>query len=246
MSLAANSLRRGLIEARRQWIGRSSLGNHLPDFDVAWCQASHLPGWFGEHRARAMYAAMVARPPRTIVEIGSYLGKSTVFLAASGRRLGSLNRLVAIDPHTGDKDQLEALGAQSIPSLDMFLTHIRASGHEALIDAVVDTSLGAANAWPSDHSIDYLFVDGWHTFDAVVQDGRAWLPFLSNRGVVVFDDAGQAHIRSAVIELAIEKHFNLWGFAFGQAFGGSELEAPEPLATILRRSRTNWSRRLGA
>src|SRR5205085_783801 len=81
-----------------------------------WQVVDQIPGWLREPNAIAIYGAIRAEPPTAIVEIGSYLGRSTVFLALSMKSLNPSGRVVAIDPHTGDRQQLEALGADQLPS----------------------------------------------------------------------------------------------------------------------------------
>jgi hypothetical protein len=47
-----------------------------------------------------------------------------------------------------------------------------------------------------------LFIDGLHTREAVLEDARAWAPFLTSRACVVFDDfLPFAGVRAAVREL---------------------------------------------
>src|SRR3954465_3438814 len=159
---------------------------HRREFDAVWSTVEHVPGWFNEGNAAALYALMRSRPPSTIVEIGSYLGRSTVFFSMSLRDVNPNGRVVAIDPHTGDRQQLETLRAQQLPTLELFRRHCEAARVTDLVDARVAESLDAASTWT--HPIDLLYVDGWHSYEAVAADGEAWLPHLSPRAVVVFDD----------------------------------------------------------
>jgi MMP 1-O-methyltransferase len=242
--MMASVVREGAVTTRVAWVGRRALRAQEQQFQNAWSVSRSLPGWFKEARARAMFAAMIANPPKLIVEIGSYLGKSTVFLATAADNMGSLQRLVAIDPHTGDRSQLAALDAKAIPTFDLFSTHIEGNNLGHLVEPIVATSAEAAHAWAGD-PIDFVFIDGWHSFDAVMEDGRLWLPHLARKGRVVFDDSF-GEVREAVEQLASEGLFNLWGYAFGQAFGGDEPIPPEPLRQLLASTSLWWSRRLGA
>jgi predicted O-methyltransferase YrrM len=191
-----------------------------------------------------MYALMRSQPPGTVVEIGSYLGRSTVFFALALREVNPQGRVVAIDPHTGDRQQLEALSADRLPTFELFRQHCRAAGVEDLVEARVATSVEAAADWSG--PVDLLYVDGWHSYDAVVADGEAWLPHLSSQGVVVFDDyMTYDEVREGVHDLAARGLFQLWGSIFGQAIGGVSAEPPVLLRRALLLSRGGLRRALG-
>lgn len=205
------------------------------EFASIWEIVDRIPGWFREPNAIAIYAAVRAEPPRTIVEIGSYLGRSTVFFGLCMKNVNPRGRVVAIDPHTGDRQQLEALAIDHLPSFALFREHCRATGVEPWVDARCATSRDVAEGWSG--TIDLLYVDGWHSYQAVLDDGRAWLPHLSNHGVVFFDDyVTYSEVRSAVHQLATEGHFHLWGRIFGQAVGGAAPHPPDAVKRAIRAS----------
>ncbi len=63
--------------------------------------AKSVPGFLGENELRFLGELAVTVPASgTIVEIGSFKGKSTVMLGSLAGRYG-LGRVVAIDPHAG-------------------------------------------------------------------------------------------------------------------------------------------------
>jgi predicted O-methyltransferase YrrM len=215
------------------------------EFASVWRTVDWIPGWFNEGSAALLYSLMRDQPPTTVVEIGSYLGRSTVFFALSLRRLRPDGRVVAIDPHTGDRQQLEGLHADRLPSFELFQQHCRVAQVDDIVTAQVTTSTEAAAGWSG--PIDVLYVDGWHSYAAVVADGRAWLPHLSPDGVVVFDDfVAYDEVRAAVEQLAAEGLFHLWGAVFGQAIGGSRREPPPAVRRALLLSRGGIARSLRA
>ena len=257
MSNRGLSAGQGLLEAL-QLFGRSSRGlvrqarsryttdvlrwPHRDEFASIWRTVDWIPGWFNEGNAVALYGLISALRPTTVVEIGSYLGRSTVFFALATRQVNPRGRVVAIDPHTGDRQQLEGLSADRLPSFELFRQHCRAAGVEDIVDARVTTSLDAAEGWSE--SIDLLYVDGWHSYDAVIADGEAWLPHLSSGGVVVFDDyAAYDEVRQAVHDLADRGLYNFWGQVFGQAAGGAAAEPPPAARRALLLSRGGLRRR---
>src|SRR5207248_9994454 len=74
-----------------------------------WQIVDQIPGWLREPNAVAMYGAIRAHIPTVIVEIGSYLDRSKVFFGLCMKHLNTGGRVVAIDPHTGDRQLLEVL-----------------------------------------------------------------------------------------------------------------------------------------
>ena len=202
-------------------------------FAKAWEAAGPIPGWFGQANAVAQFLVLAEIQPRVIVEIGSFLGKSTVFYATSLEILGLDGTVTAIDPHTGDRQNLEALGISELPSFDMFRSHLLATGVTERVRALVATSHDASDGWTD--PIDFLFIDGWHSYEAVIEDGHDWIPHVTDNGVIVFDDATRyPDVRRAIDDLAADGTIHLYGDAFGQAFAGRQPTTPKSVATVLR------------
>jgi predicted O-methyltransferase YrrM len=207
-----------------------------PRFSEAWDVARLIPGWFEEVNAAAQFLVLAEVRPRSIVEIGSYLGKSTVFYAKALDVLGIEGTVTAIDPHTGGRQHLEALGVSELPTFDMFRSHLLAAGVRDKVHPVVATSHEAAEGWTE--PIDFLFIDGWHSYEAVLQDGQDWIPHLSDGGIVVFDDATKhSGLTRAINELDAGGIMTLYGTAFGQAYAGRRPPVPPSVRTVLKADR---------
>ncbi len=72
----------------------------MKTFDEAWAAVAEVQGWMTEGQARALFDAASACPPGgTIVEIGSFRGRSTIVLASACPPGASV---IAIDPHAGN------------------------------------------------------------------------------------------------------------------------------------------------
>src|SRR4051812_14791689 len=81
--------------------------------DDAWELVRAAPGFLTEREARMLILAAAATPaPGTILEIGSFKGKSTVGLAAVAQHYG-LGMVVAVDPHTAPSKTDPSLEGQS-------------------------------------------------------------------------------------------------------------------------------------
>jgi predicted O-methyltransferase YrrM len=69
-------------------------------FDAVWAAVADVDGWMTEGQGRALFdAARSCRPGGTIVEIGSFQGRSTIVLASAA---AEGVEVVAIDPHAGN------------------------------------------------------------------------------------------------------------------------------------------------
>ncbi len=118
-----------------------------------------------------------------IVEIGSWMGKSTIYLA-HGSAAGARVPVYAIDPHTGTANPEP--GA-TFSTLAAFQENIAHSGVADLVQPLVMTSADAAAIF--DQPVELLFVDGSHWYEDVLTDFVLWFPRLVEGGVIAFHDA---------------------------------------------------------
>lgn len=180
----ARALRQGLWTGADAYRERIILDAADPGFDGAWERASQIDGYTTRAELALLYHAVLVTPdPGIIVEIGSYLGRSTVVLASAVADSGR-GRVVAVDPHT------RALGIPDLPEHDTrleFLANMERAGVAEHIDLKHAYSVDAAAAWDGE-PIRVHFVDGWHSRDAVVEDVSHWAPYLAPQALVVFDD----------------------------------------------------------
>ncbi len=124
----------------------------------------------------------------TIVEIGSYEGKSTIALGGAGVTV------YAIDPHTGAQSGFET--ESKIDTWDAFLSNTKCF---TSIQPVRKLSVDAT-ADIGDKKIELMFVDGWHSEKAVDEDINSYLPFRAEHFTIVFDDWGDRGVSAGVIK----------------------------------------------
>ena len=155
----------------------------------------------------------------TMVEIGSYKGKSTVMLASVAARYGG-GPVVAIDPHEG----LSYLGVDvAAPYLsatfDEFLTNLRTAGVENQVEAQRMYSRDAAKNWT--RPIRLLWIDGDHSYKGCKEDFDLFSPFLADGAVVAFHDAlnsFEGPIRVFVEDVLRSERFGPCGFVHSIAW----------------------------
>jgi len=108
-----------------------------------------------------------------IVEIGSFKGKSTVWLAKALQLHGSKEKVLAVDPHINTR-------------YDAFLSNVSKLELSTWVEPVRNTSEQAAKNW--NQSIKLLFIDGSHRYEDVLLDLQLWVPWVKPGGVIIMDD----------------------------------------------------------
>jgi predicted O-methyltransferase YrrM len=131
------------------------------------------------------------------VEVGSWMGASTCFLAGGLKGPGA--KIFAVDNFQGlstcGEDaawynrHFERLGAKS--TLEIFQANFAALGFTPRAEPVVSDSLAAAQSLAAKRgTIDLIFIDGDHSYEACKADIVAWAPYVKRGGVMAFHDFG--------------------------------------------------------
>jgi predicted O-methyltransferase YrrM len=142
----------------------------------------------------ALYAAALDAPTGPLLEVGSYCGKSAVYLGAAARDRGTL--LYSIDHHGGSEEHQAGqeyfderlLDAKTglVDSLPFFKATIAAAGLENVVVGIVGRSEIISAEWKT--ALALVFIDGGHSEAAVRADYRGWAPHLGVGGMLVFHD----------------------------------------------------------
>ena len=129
-----------------------------------------------------------------IVEVGSYCGRSTVWLGAAARELGTV--VFAVDHHRGSEENQvgwewhdEALVDPATGRLDTlphFRRTIHGAGLEDVVVAVVGESPVVARHWTT--PIGFLFIDGGHGVEPARADFAGWTPHVAHGGFLAIHD----------------------------------------------------------
>ena len=128
------------------------------------------------------------------VEVGTYCGKSAVYLGAAARQTGHV--LFSIDHHHGS-EELQAGWAHHDPSIVDQVTGeidtlpwarqtVREAGLERDVVLVVGESVTVARDWPG--QVALLFIDGGHGEEVAWADYRSWGPKVAEGGIFAIHD----------------------------------------------------------
>lgn len=157
--------------------------------------AKQAKGFMPEREGLALFeAACQYGKLGPICEIGTYCGKSAVYLGAAARMAGSV--VVTVDHHRGS-EEIQPGWAHHDPtlvdprfgkmdSLPTFRQTIAAAGLEDEVIAVVGRSEQVARLWNT--PLGMLFIDGGHSDDPVTRDYEGWAPHVMAGGALVFHD----------------------------------------------------------
>ena len=128
------------------------------------------------------------------LEIGSYCGKSAVYLGAAVKENNQI--LYSIDHHKGSEEQqpgeeffdldlLDETG-KGINTLPFFLETLDKAGLRDNVVPIVSSSLEASEVWSE--PLAMVFIDGGHSDQAANDDYDVWHPHIIQGGLLAIHD----------------------------------------------------------
>lgn len=157
--------------------------------------ADKVKGFLAEDEGRALYdIALTAAKLGPCLEIGSFCGKSAVYIGAACREMGVT--LFTIDHHRGSEEQQpgqlyfdpEIYDEKSgeIDSFPLLRNTLKTAGLEDTVVPMVSRSTVAVRNWATPLSL--VFIDGGHSYETALTDYQNWSPHLLQGGFLVFHD----------------------------------------------------------
>lgn len=173
---------------------------HLPNE----AELEAIEGWLlVEEGRRLAFLAAIVPPELAIVELGSWKGKSSAWLA-TGSRSGRGAKVYAVDTFAGSPETPLEPGQSTLPAYELNLTRL---GLRDLVTPIVSTSAAAAKSWRL--PIGLLFIDALHAYDSVLEDYTLWHPFIPPGGWIAFHDYSSWEGPTRVVEEVL-KPSGLW------------------------------------
>lgn len=161
---------------------------------VALAATGFMPADEGDALYVAALDAGRRRPGEVFVEVGSYCGRSTVWVGAAARESSTV--LHAVDHHGGSEENqpgwewhdpsLVDPATGRINTLPHFERTIDAAGLGDCVVAQVGESAVIAASWTM--PIGFLFIDGGHGREVARADWQGWSPHVSVGGVLAIHD----------------------------------------------------------
>jgi MMP 1-O-methyltransferase len=186
------------------------------DLQLNKVKLSEIKGFLDESEADNLYRlALEASLKSPCLEIGSYCGKSAVFIGSACKENGSV--LFSIDHHTGSEEQQpgeayfdpDLLDKETgkIDTLRLFRKTIHEFDLENTIIPIIGRSEIIGRNWQTPLSL--VFIDGSHAYNSVLIDYETWPKHLIPGGYLIFHDifpdpsmGGQAPFQVYQIALA--------------------------------------------
>ena len=159
----------------------------------------NIPGWFD---FEDVYRAAADFLPQggTVVEVGSWCGKSTCFLGELLRESGKDVRFYAVDSWV-NWEFMDHVNPNHESVRPVFDYHMAQAGLSESILPIQAASVHAAQDF-ADGSCDFIFIDANHSYESLLQDLFSWFPKLRRGGII----AGHDHDRQPV-EWAVNDFF---------------------------------------
>ena len=133
-------------------------------------------------------------PHGPVLEVGTYCGKSAIYLGAAARAVGGV--VVTVDHHRGSEEnqagwehhdpRLVDPELQRMDTLPHFRRTLALAGLEDHVVAVVGRSTTVSALWRTPLSL--VFIDGGHAEVHAQNDYTGWAPWLMTGGLLVIHD----------------------------------------------------------
>lgn len=154
-----------------------------------------VKGFLDAREGRVLYDfALKAGLLGPCLEIGSYCGKSTIYLGAACRK--NNNVLFSVDHHRGSEEQQpgeeyfdpDLFDPQTgrVDTFKEFRKTLETAGLEDTVVPIVCKSIVAARSWAT--PLGLVFIDGGHSFEAAYTDYNAWAGHIIPNGYLLIHD----------------------------------------------------------
>ena len=152
-------------------------------------------GFLDEEEGQRLHAlAREAASIGPVLEVGSYCGKSAVYLGSGVKREGGT--LICVDHHRGSEEhqrgeqyhdpELYDADAARMDSIHELRKNLRLAGLEQTAMLLVAPSAAAARVWGT--PLGMVFIDGGHSHEAAHADYDGWARHVAPGGILAIHD----------------------------------------------------------
>ena len=154
-----------------------------------------VKGFLSEEEGEKLYSlALESSKKGPILELGSYCGKSTIYIGSAVKDNNSL--LYAVDHHRGSEEHqvgeeyhdpdLYDAAADAVDSLPALRSNLRRFGLEDSVVPIVGSSEIVGRFWSINLSM--VFIDGGHSLESALADYQIWSYRLISGGDLAIHD----------------------------------------------------------
>lgn len=173
--------------------------DHIHDAVEGWCSVEQ----------QALYSQIVSNLPSTgshIVEIGTWKGKSTSYLAVEIANSNKTIKFDAIDTFKGSPDHKNHPSIVNNTLFTEYLKHI--APVKKYINTIASESSRAVKVY-SDQSLDFVFIDSYYSYENVYEDIILWIKKVKPGGIIAggnYDETEFPGVVSAVKQILGNKY----------------------------------------
>jgi hypothetical protein len=140
------------------------------------------------------------------VELGAWKGKSTAFIVTEIVNRGSKCKFYTVDTFAGvthgtDEGEVKAYTHYDLGTI--CAEYDRNTWHLKPYYTTIVSESHLATTWFEDRSVDAIFIDAGHSYEAVMKDLRAWHPKMKKGGIM----AGHDYKSFAGVKKAVNEFF---------------------------------------
>lgn len=162
--------------------------NRVPDLATVMGLVDSVDGWMTPGQASTLFDAARRCPDAgTIVEIGSFRGRSTIVLASAADPSVAV---IAIDPHAGNDrgpQEIEGFADEAADDHAVFTANLTAAGVSDRVRHLrmfSDAALSEVEA-----EVDVLYIDGAHRYGPARADIVSWGDRVADGGAMLIHDS---------------------------------------------------------
>lgn len=170
----------------------------------------NIQGWFNY---AGFYDMMIDRFNNAVfVEIGAWKGKSITYMAERLKETGKNIKFFAVDNFKGSPESECHANDPDIIKGTLYDTYLK--NIEPVKDYVttIKGDSKEVHTMFEDQSIDFLFIDGSHTYESISQDIKLWLPKVKD--IIAGHDYDWITVEKAVNEIFPNRELwvqpNIW------------------------------------
>jgi SAM-dependent methyltransferase len=171
-----------------------------------------LGGWFDFPQVYDAQLARIGDAHAIFVEVGSWLGKSTAYMAEQIKRNYKKVKFVAVDTWKGTAHEECHQPVIRDAGGDLFTVwqqNMSRAGVLPFVRPMQLPSVEAAARFP-DRSVDFIFIDAAHAYEAVKADIQAWRPKVRPGGVIAGHDFEYWEGVKRAVEEEFPGRFRVW------------------------------------
>jgi MMP 1-O-methyltransferase len=151
-------------------------------------------GFMPDDEGRFLFEQAVSAPEGPVLEVGTYCGKSAIYLGAAARLTG--RTVFTVDHHRGSEENQAGWEHHDatlvdprtglMDTLPVFRRTIAEAGLEDEVVAVVGRSTTVARHWAAPLAL--LFIDGGHGEEPAHDDYEHWARWVAGGGLLMIHD----------------------------------------------------------